>query len=567
MLNLKPSFRFEIDNFSKKESVIVSKTFEFGGCEWFICLYPKASHHAENHMSLFLCVANHRSLQTGWKRSAAFYFVVLNQSDKELYRSSYKSGQETNVFCAEHKYYGQKKALPLSQFQKKRFLENDKLIIDVYINVTEVVDGEGEEDVSEKNETGEEEHVSEKKETVEINGFHVLASKLTLVKKLFAEHPDVAEDFKLKNKAVKTAYMNVLLKLVKKLEKPPKSLSETKLSKARSKLSELMDVGFNLGWLESKLDEISLEKKKLDDESRVQKIEERVKSLELMELGFKLESLKTKLGELTLERKEADAYESLFQQLDKRVKSLELNEPAFLETVLDVFMTEVEHLETVLDDLKTELDEVSSERTKENSRAEQLEERLKNLEEMELGFKVEYLETKIGVMMTLEMNKEDAADGSLFQQLDKRVKNLEVMELGLKMEVLKSNLEEESLARKKSDDADRSCVQKLEERVKNLELMDSLERKKSDDVNRSRIQIYNKRMMDFELKMADLKVGLGLKMEGLKSKFEEDSLERKKSDDADESRIKNIELMLSHLKDEMDKKKDKSYADGFMLVD
>lgn len=55
--------------------------------------------------------------------------------------------------------------------QEKGILENDKLLIEVYIKVLEVVDGEGEEDV-----------VPKKKETVEIkiNGFQILVSQVYL---------------------------------------------------------------------------------------------------------------------------------------------------------------------------------------------------------------------------------------------------------------------------------------------------------------------------------------------------------------------------------------------------
>ncbi|KFK37149.1 hypothetical protein AALP_AA4G219500 [Arabis alpina] len=585
MWTQKPSFRFEIDNFSEKEGEILSETFVSGGCEWNLSVFPKGEDSlAKNHLSLYLEVSNPESLPTGWKRRTQFYFVALNQSDKELYKSGPKSIQECILFCDEDIAWGFRKAFLLSKFEEEGFLENDKLIIEVYINVFEAL---AEEDVPKKN------------ETVEINGFHVLPSQVTSVRKLFAEHPDMAKDFKPTNNAVKTAYVNVLLKLVEKLEKPPKSLSETKLTKASSKLSELMDVGFKLKWLESKLDEISPEKKKLEDESRVQKIEERLKNLEAMGLGFKIESLKTKLDEVTLEMNKEDD-ESRVQKIEERVKNLEAMETGlmfeFLKTTQQLEKRvnnlenetafDVEHLETKLDDLKTELDEVSSKRTKENSRAEVFEERFKNLEEMEFLSKVEYLETKLGGI-TMEMNKEDAANESLFQQLVKRVnetvfdfdllrteldevsserkkensmankleerlKDLEVMELGFKMDALKSNIEEDSLERKKSDDANRSCVQKLEEVF--------LKMKKSDHHYECRVQ----QLMELESKV-----------DCLNTKFEEGSLERKKSDDAEESRTKQLEdsvhdirLMFSCLRDEVYKKKDKSAsADGFLLVD
>ncbi|VVB03122.1 unnamed protein product [Arabis nemorensis] len=253
----------------------------------YLNVYPKGNRFADNHISLYLYVANPKSLRNGWKRSADFYFLVLNQSDKVLYRSSVAR----NMFCAERTIWGHRKTLPLSKLREKGVLENDKLIIEVYIS--NVV-------------------VSMKEEIVEINGFQVLASRATVVSKLFTEHPDIAKDFNPKNQT---------------LNKPSKNYSETELSKARSELSELMEVGFKLDWLKSKLDkvslerlmskfaEVSLEREKAD---LVQKLEERVTNLEMMDLG----RLKLKLEEGPFERKKAD--ESRIQQLEESVKNLAL---------------------------------------------------------------------------------------------------------------------------------------------------------------------------------------------------------------------------------------------------
>ncbi|KAF2566796.1 hypothetical protein F2Q68_00023820 [Brassica cretica] len=75
MWSQNPSFRLEIDNFSKKKDDILSKVFVAGGCEWFLYVYPKGDLHADNHLSVYLRVANPKSLQIGWKRNASFYFV------------------------------------------------------------------------------------------------------------------------------------------------------------------------------------------------------------------------------------------------------------------------------------------------------------------------------------------------------------------------------------------------------------------------------------------------------------------------------------------------------------
>jgi len=160
------------------------------------------------------------------------------------------------------------------------------------------------------------------------------------------------------------------------------------------------------------------------------------------------------------------------------------------------------------------------------------------------------------------------------QQNKEVVKNCELMNMDMKQDSLKSNHHEVSLKDKKRDDADESRFQKLEERLKNLELMEldclkskleevSIKNKKAD-ADRSRIQRLEERVKKLEL----------MELDDLKSKLEEVSLERKKSDDAYRSRVyqleecfKNLELMVLDFKVELDKKKDKSCDDGFLLVD
>ncbi|CAA7017021.1 unnamed protein product [Microthlaspi erraticum] len=471
MWNQKPRFRFEINTFSKKEAGIVSPIFEYGGCEWCLNVWPKGD-RCDDHLSLFLRVANPESLRTGWKRNVKLYFVVLNQSENELYRSSI--GQTNTLFCAESQAWGVRKVLPLSKFP-----ENGSLIIEVYIDVVEAIDGEGTD-------------VSQKKEAVDINGFQAFASHVTSVKKVFTEH------------VVKTEYKNVLIN-------------------ACSKLSELAELGSKMDWLKSKLDEVSLKRKKEDDEdgSRFQQLEERIKNLELMESGSKIDSLKSELGEISLERKKScDADRSLVRKLEENTKKLELMEREF-EIV----------------SLKSKIEEMSLERKKlcysDESLFKTLEERIKNLEMMESGFKINCLENKLDEI-SMEREKSYDADGSRVQKLEERIKNLELMESGFKIDCLKSKLEEISLEKKKSYDADESLVKKIEEFIMNLELIES----------------------------------------GLKSKLEEVYLERKRSDDDDgsrvqqhEDRIKNLELVVSDLKVELDKEKTKSFVDGFLLVD
>ncbi|CAA7032755.1 unnamed protein product [Microthlaspi erraticum] len=227
------SFTFEIDNFSDKETVLQSPKFLSGGCLWYVELFPKG-YNVDDHLSIYLCVANPESLRLGWKRRATFSFVLLNKSGKEL-----------------HKTAG--------------FLEKNKLLVKVEVKVVEVVD----------------EGVVTGNETLNVYGFRVLYSQAMEVSRLFLEHPDIAVSFRPKNKLVKTTYMNLLLGLIESLNKPPHSITQTELRNAQSELMDLTEAGFSLDWLKTKLDEVSLERKKANaDCFRVRELEEHIKNLE-----------------------------------------------------------------------------------------------------------------------------------------------------------------------------------------------------------------------------------------------------------------------------------------------
>ncbi|KAJ4892169.1 TRAF-like family protein [Raphanus sativus] len=551
MWDQKPCFTLEIGNFSNKETVIASNVFEADGCEWYLSVHPKGvSGRFNGHLCLLLNVANRKSLRTGWRRSAKFYFRVLSESNKELYRSPTEKSKR--LFCAWNPTWGFRKILPLSKFQEEGFLEKDQLIIEVYIKVVEAFDGEGG-DVPE----------NKKQETVDINGFQVFAAYVASVKKIFAEH------------VVKTEYKNTL-------------------SKACRKLSELVEVGFKLDWLRSKFDELSL-KKKADgvDESLVQQQEERIKNLELMVSGFnkdclnsklkerienpelvelelKLDSLKSKLEEVSLEKKKSyDAHdESLVQQQEERIKNLEIMVSGIKKDCLkskleislemkksyDASESQAQQLEERIKsiellDLGLLIDCLSSTLDADESRVQKLEESVKNLELMELGFKLDRFKSKLEEI-SLEKKKAYDASESRTQLLEGRVKNIELMETGYKLDSLKLKLEEISLGRKKSCDASESRAQQLEERIKNVELLDlgllidCLNSTLDDD--ESRVQQLEERLKDLE----GMKVGS--KLDCLNTKIEEN--------------VKNTELVVSSIKVELDKKKDKSTADGFLLV-
>ncbi|CAN6829401.1 unnamed protein product [Brassica oleracea var. botrytis] len=109
---------------------------------------------------------------------------------------------------------------------------------------------------------------------MDVGGLHVLYSQAFQVSWIFVRHPDTALNFRPKSHLVKTTYMNLLLKLIEKLDKPPHSFSETELSNTRTELVDLTQTGFKLDWLKEKLDVIYLERKKTADASRIQELEQ-----------------------------------------------------------------------------------------------------------------------------------------------------------------------------------------------------------------------------------------------------------------------------------------------------
>ncbi|CAA7032753.1 unnamed protein product [Microthlaspi erraticum] len=253
------SFTFEIDNFSEKGTAISSPTFSSGSCEWLIVVSTRVDSACES-LCLDLGVAYPESLRLGWKRRARFSFSLLNQSCKELQRTS----ESCSLFFAQKSRWGW--SFPLEQIQANGVLEKNKLRVKVEVKVVEVVD----------------EGVVTGNETFDFHGFQVLCSQAASVSQHFRNYPDFAVNVRTKNQLVKTTYMNILLGLIETLNKPPDSLSETELNNALSELLELTEAGFKLNWLMKKLIEVSLEwTKENGDVCRVQVLREHIKNLEV----------------------------------------------------------------------------------------------------------------------------------------------------------------------------------------------------------------------------------------------------------------------------------------------
>ncbi|KAI7757786.1 hypothetical protein M8C21_029162 [Ambrosia artemisiifolia] len=85
---LKPSelygkYTWKIDKFSQiNKRELRSNAFEVGGHKWYILIYPQGCDVC-NHLSLFLCVANHDKLLPGWSHFAQFTIAVVNKDPKK----------------------------------------------------------------------------------------------------------------------------------------------------------------------------------------------------------------------------------------------------------------------------------------------------------------------------------------------------------------------------------------------------------------------------------------------------------------------------------------------------
>ncbi|KAG7653704.1 MATH/TRAF domain [Arabidopsis suecica] len=272
---LKKSFSWEIDNLSdRNHDMISSEPFSSGGCEWYLIVHPKGHPGYDHHLSLFLSVLNLRSLRLGWHRRVRCFFVILNQSGKELCRTT-NDGRCT-LFCAEAPQWGLMKMLPLAKLLEDD--DNNKLTIQVYLEVVEVV------------------HQGQSTENyiLPYNGVQILASQALSWTHILSRHPDFEVDFVPKYEELRSVYLTLFFCLIETLSKSPQSLSAAELTNAQNQLSELTKVGFKLDWLKSKLEEVSLERnKEVTDGCHV--LEERVKNVELTLSGLQVKLDKDKI--------------------------------------------------------------------------------------------------------------------------------------------------------------------------------------------------------------------------------------------------------------------------------
>ncbi|XP_042402100.1 TNF receptor-associated factor homolog 1a-like isoform X3 [Zingiber officinale] len=122
-------FTWRIENFStinKRE--LRSDVFEIGGYKWYILIYPQGCDVC-NHLSLFLCVANHDKLLPGWSHFAQFTIAVVNKDPKKS-----KYSDTLHRFWKKEHDWGWKKFMELSKVFDG-FIVTDTLVIKAQVQV------------------------------------------------------------------------------------------------------------------------------------------------------------------------------------------------------------------------------------------------------------------------------------------------------------------------------------------------------------------------------------------------------------------------------------------------
>ncbi|CAL9245926.1 unnamed protein product, partial [Arabidopsis halleri] len=256
-----------IKNLSSLQSEnICSDKFVVGSCKWLLRAYPKGS-QVHNYLSLSLEVADYKSLPPGWRTHARFLLTIVNQNSEKTFQQN----ESKLWFDEKTPSWGRKSMIPLNELHAKDsgFLVNGELKIVAYVDVLEVI---GKIDVSEETSTT--------TETMDANGFQLLPSQAKSVSRMFERHPDIASEFRPKNPNLRTGYMSLLLSLIETMCQSPHELSKDDLSDSYAAMGSMTDAGFNLDWLEKKLDEMSEKKEKeLVSGTQLQEMEEELKDL------------------------------------------------------------------------------------------------------------------------------------------------------------------------------------------------------------------------------------------------------------------------------------------------
>jgi len=123
------NFTWRIDHFSQiNRSELRSNSFDVGGYKWYILIYPQGCDVC-NHLSLFLCVANHDKLLPGWNHFAQFTIAVINRDPKKS-----KYSDTLHRFRKKEHDWGWKKFMELSKLHDG-FIVEDVLTIKAQVQV------------------------------------------------------------------------------------------------------------------------------------------------------------------------------------------------------------------------------------------------------------------------------------------------------------------------------------------------------------------------------------------------------------------------------------------------
>ncbi|KAE9592354.1 hypothetical protein Lalb_Chr19g0128431 [Lupinus albus] len=121
---------WKIENFSQiTKRELRSKAFDVGGYKWYILIYPQGCDVC-NHLSLFLCVANHDKQLPGWSHFAQFTIAVVNKDPKKS-----KYSDTLHRFWKKEHDWGWKKFMELSKVYDGFVDNSDNLIIKAQVQV------------------------------------------------------------------------------------------------------------------------------------------------------------------------------------------------------------------------------------------------------------------------------------------------------------------------------------------------------------------------------------------------------------------------------------------------
>ncbi|XP_037414267.1 ubiquitin carboxyl-terminal hydrolase 13-like isoform X2 [Triticum dicoccoides] len=130
-------FTWKIESISKHSGRKThSDIFMVGGYSWRVLIFPTGNN--VNHLSMYLDVADAKSLPIGWSRSAQFSLAVINQLD-----SKHSVRKEvTHTFNSRESDWGFTSFMPLIDLYdpSKGYIVNDQCIIEAEVAVRKIVD-------------------------------------------------------------------------------------------------------------------------------------------------------------------------------------------------------------------------------------------------------------------------------------------------------------------------------------------------------------------------------------------------------------------------------------------